>query len=270
MTTDVHAAISHLSDLTSAVHHILHHLTTREIIPPVHPGLKAFKVPEGDMTLLTGFGVERNHDVPIDELNTRRKSSFRERKGTDEDDEFGDDKTHGDDRDNFPSISGSLIPVRSPIRQQSLGDQSWTTTISNRLSTPTVLPHRFSEPNIPVRPPIELTPTSELDILAQQQQIFPSVTPMAPPTLPSPSQFSPTYNLRATPTSLVKSSPGDIDPSLVFSVTVTPQTAKEPETITDESGAKIAEEILGEDDVRSSIIKLEVVSSGDARILVDQ
>ena len=243
----------------------------RQIIPPIQPGLKSFAVPKRDISLSSGFGLESDHEISIDGVATLGRSSFPEREETDDEDNFEDDRDNGDEGGNFPSLSGPVIPVRSPIRQQSLGDQSWTPTISNRFSIPSAQSHRFSEPNVPpFRPPTELTPTSELDMLAHHQQLFPSVTTMAPPTLPSPPQYSPTYNLHATPTSLVKSSPGDIDPSLMFSVKVPPQTAQEPGPNKDENGDRTTEEILGEDDVRSSIIKLDIVPSGDAQILVDQ
>lgn len=67
LTQDIYTAISHLSDLSSAVHHILFHLTQNSVIPPFigrdRRPLERYEAPDRDMPAMYGWSAEQNQDL---------------------------------------------------------------------------------------------------------------------------------------------------------------------------------------------------------------
>jgi hypothetical protein len=81
MTQDVYAAMSHVSDLSPAVHHIIYHLSNQGIIPPFVTArgtpLDVYEAPDRDLPSLQGWSGEKNKEMlaPSRRRGTRAEST---------------------------------------------------------------------------------------------------------------------------------------------------------------------------------------------------
>ena len=272
LTTDVYSAINHLSQISTAVHHILHHLTIQQIIPPFPAPIDIYEIPDRDMAVISGWGgAEGNRDILSEEPKKRGKRKIQEQ-SEEEDDDQEDERlvTH------FSTIPpGQFHPPPTNMRHHSLSisDRSWPPPNQGSAPLAPINHHRLSEPQLPpFRPPqhpgpVQLTPTSELDIPIPQPYYSPTIL-MAPPNLPplnsNRQSITPGSIQNVTPTSLIHSSPA-VEPDTMTAlpdVSIS-QTVQEPPDETEE-------EVLGADDQRQTIISKKMIEAGVARNLVDQ
>lgn len=67
MAQDVYAGLAHLSDMSSAVNHLITHLSVQGIIPPFHTSrgtpLDRYEAPERDLSAMQGWDAERNREI---------------------------------------------------------------------------------------------------------------------------------------------------------------------------------------------------------------
>lgn len=73
LSGDLYNAIGHLSQLSAAVHHILHHLTAQGMVPPLKSPLPTYEMPDRDMSVLQGWGAERNRELGSSGKRRRKK-----------------------------------------------------------------------------------------------------------------------------------------------------------------------------------------------------
>ncbi|EIW72567.1 hypothetical protein TREMEDRAFT_58737 [Tremella mesenterica DSM 1558] len=299
VTTDCYNAIRHVSHLSAAVHHLLHHLTARNLIPPFYlpngERLERFDPPERDMALLQGWGAERNRDLGAED--NRKRSKRRMSKLEDgEDDQWLDGEsrrggengikqslnTNGGSQFMYPSsgeshrhnsISGERFPPSG------WGTPQQTPSLPNRQSAPLLPPFRaLNHPGA-----IQLTPASELDIPQPfpSGQLPPPNGSVSAPSVPPSAQIqhvsltaqdvSPGSIVQnVTPSSMTSSSPirhtsgyTDNPPHQGYS-SMTITTALQPPP-RDETGNEI---VLGSEDPRPNVITKLIVPPRDAWTLV--
>ncbi len=219
------------------------------------------------MTVLSGWGAEKTRDTPGDEKNRGK------RKNRDATEDEGDDEEREDLHPHPGPPAQFTHPTMRP-HSLSVSDASWPPRNGMQIP-PDPLHHRFSESHLPPfkhsHPgTVQLTPTSELDV-SGHHTFYQPVVIMAPPSIPT--IINPAVNTtpgsiqNVTPTSLVHSSPAVETDGAGYSVIPLPDPPLSG-SLTDEGDDK--EERLGEEDGRSSIIRKQLVSARDARILVDQ
>ena len=81
----MYTALGHLSELSAAVHHLMTHLTVQGVIPPLSRPLSRYEMPDRDLSVLQGWGAERNRKLG------QEKDSGRKRRRTKKDSESDDD-----------------------------------------------------------------------------------------------------------------------------------------------------------------------------------
>ena len=241
----MYSALNHLSTLSSAVHHILHHLSAQRIIPPLPtPGFEIYEPPDRDMSSLQGWTADRNRELG-DETKRKRKNDRDE-----------DDESH-------PTQSSSWTPHQpdTPFLHRAMSGPidrpPWTPMIpppfhegpylpqpgmhQPPLPYPHPSPGMMHRPSIPDLPPlrhsparpVNLSPATELSAYPHPP-IFNSPPypgahgmPMPPPPPPqqagsgsgsgsgpgsAPRDLSPLLAQNATPNSLIHSSPSNQQP----------------------------------------------------------
>lgn len=87
LTSDLYTAIGHLSQLSAAVHHILHHLTAQGMVPPLEQQLPHYGPPDRDLSILQGWGAERNRALGSTDNGRKRMRRKKEDDGDDDDDD---------------------------------------------------------------------------------------------------------------------------------------------------------------------------------------
>lgn len=246
MTTDVYAAITHMAQMSRAVHHILHHLTRERIIPPFKEDLEVFNPVERDMVALQGWNAEKNQDLP------GRSRGPDKRKRAEDDDPSNRHHSFSTEH-NVPL--GQDRELRRPTLMSEPSDPTYpvfdftSPEIQTRPSIP-MLAHERSRPSLPAQHtelppfqplppiPVHLTPTSELEMTqpdapiniapwsgkssssSSSQLPFPASNPshisfpppplLGPgPTVPPPLP-SPQNLQNATPASIPQSSPASL------------------------------------------------------------
>ena len=303
MTNDVYRAINHLSHLSEAVHHILFHLTARNVIPPFRlnetgQGLEVFEAPERDMALLQGWGAEKNRDLG-DEPKKRGKRRASDNQQPLESWEEADFRAEPEreqppvDSHTEPPPMPSYQSVISHPRPSSMSvdrlppngwDPNGMSASSSSRSSQTQLP--------PFRPQghpgtIQLTPTSELGIAAPSfsgyvpVQAAPPMTALPPPPHPPPpsapvfgpeqaiasTSISPNGPPNVTPNSLVSSSPV-VEASGLLSAGLDGSFTGPDGGMMVLQGNDDPQTVLGSADPRMDIIKKGMIDKHDATTLV--
>lgn len=241
LTSDVYSAINHLSQVSSAVHHILYHLTGQRMIPAFpgeqHSpyGLERYDAPDRDMAVLQGWGADRNRDLPMEDGKKRiRKGPSKD----DEDEEF-ETPEESSRRDSStiapmsPSTQyGGFGPPGGPLRQSSfsverLPPNGWggpnlahlmhpatdpSSMLPDGMSMPPMRQHRFSAPELPpIRSqgpgPVQLTPSSELDYARNLGY---------PASIPQPTPY---IDMPPPPTPIINGHRAELSPTVIQQVT---------------------------------------------------
>ncbi|KAK4684348.1 hypothetical protein P7C73_g5834, partial [Tremellales sp. Uapishka_1] len=122
LTTDVYTALSHLANVSSAVQHVLHHLTEREIIPPFvqpdgHEGLETYEAPRRELQVVEGWPPQT---PAMPEAGSRGRKRKRQKEDENQqtvldDENIRTDDPH-DDRKRDLSNSSHSDPLTSPTR----------------------------------------------------------------------------------------------------------------------------------------------------------
>lgn len=307
ITQDVYSAMSHLSSISQAVSHMVNHLVSQNIIPPLphhdfpSGGVPAYEMPDRDMTVLQGWHAEKNKDEDPRKRGPgglRRSGSGRRPDGLDLEDIEDDGRL------------GIMVPPPNGHGHS----QTWS-----HIPPPHHLPpphhagmlHHLPPYRAPGHPgQVQLTPTSELDLPPRHQPFpFPPLAPspsasgsMQPPLsagplpqmpgqhLPEPSPQSIHSLPNVTPNSLIASS---ISPNIHING-LPPTTSHDPASIVAHphhaeevdvdvlTGTKTSPPqpvpaydedgnvIIGSADGRNNIVKQGLLSPQEATMLVNQ
>lgn len=111
MTQDVYAAISHLSDVSSAVHHLIYHLSDQGIIPPFVTArgtlLDRYEAPQRELPATQGWDADRNKEMGAPGDRTRRMTR---------------DEGYEEEKEATLSDGRSLLSAHKPAYQNQLHD----------------------------------------------------------------------------------------------------------------------------------------------------
>jgi hypothetical protein len=295
ITHDVYSALSQLQSVSLAMRHMVNHLVSHNMMPPLPPmefpqGVPMYEVPDRDMTVLQGWNAEKTKG----EGSTKNKRKNRQEEDDEEEEEYRMEVSRR--MTNPPPVPAH--PQMSMDRPPAVG-WAHVSPEQNQGSMHQLPP--YIAPGHPGQ--VQLTPTSELDIprlhgragssfpyppLAPSPSAMMS-TPMYPGPLPQfPGQAvihsSPSVH-NATPNSLISSH--HISPPLhsaglsqsappihmsqdlgdeVDVDTLIPPVSSQPPPTHDPDGNPI----IGSADGRKNLIKDGYISNLDATSLVNQ
>lgn len=178
MTTDVYAAINHMSRMSRAVHHILHHLTRERIIPALPEPFEVFNPVERDLAVLQGWNGEKNQVLPEKPKGDGKRKRAEEEDTTARRESFSTEQA---------PTQASSQHIRRPTLMSEASDPIYPIGDYDA--------NRFhSSPENPLRPPIPMLAHERSRF---QSQLHTELAPFQP--LPRiPVQLTPTSELEVT------------------------------------------------------------------------
>nr|ODN87478.1 hypothetical protein L203_03255 [Cryptococcus depauperatus CBS 7841] len=273
--TDLYAATSHLSQLSAAVQHILHHLVSQSIIPPLSAPLEEYRPPDRDNIIAIGDGQVRDAS---ETSGNDREGKSKKRKGS-------EDETRSEAMDRGTNKSSDVegnVPSQATIFPSYSAPRFHlpASALEKQFNSPTLQPTRLGPTQQPFRLPtvghdtesvqqpeagriIHGTPTSVKNVTPSTGD---SVSPQSlPPTRSSfgqPIMLPPTSELAQLRNYSLQSAQRHMTSSM----------RDEPLQIHsevdgefhDENGMEIS---MGVRDPRQDIIKKKIVSNSDALFL---
>jgi hypothetical protein len=194
ITQDVYSALGQLQSVSLAMNHMINHLVSHNMMPPLPPmefphGLPPYEVPDRDMTVLQGWNAEKSREDTA--RRPKRKGRVEE---TEEEDDYRYEMPH-------LQVNPPMLPLPPPqhMPMGQIPSSSGWVHLSPDMGQQGM--HRLPPYRAPGHPgQVQLTPTSELDLppRSDMEMVRPGASFPYPPLAHSPATMM-TSAMRTAP-----------------------------------------------------------------------